>query len=86
MASAATVTAVLKLRAGGLSFIAIGDRLGLTKGQVAGIVFRATSDKYPARMTAAERLGRHLDRAANLCGRDTVAAVCRQFLEPERAA
>lgn len=37
---------VMALRQQGLTFVEIGQRLDLTKGQVAGLVFRATSPIY----------------------------------------
>lgn len=69
---------IMKLRGEGLSFAAIAARLRLTKGQVSGVVFRATSDKYRGRETASQRLQRHARRFVERWGPDDATRAIAQ--------
>lgn len=74
---------VLALKGEGKTFVQIAAEVGLTKGQVAGIVWRATSHLYPysrREKSSAERLARVIKAYAKRYGTDAACDVFEQAL------
>lgn len=81
MSNASTVQDVLSLRDQGLADREVAARLGLTKGQVAGLIFRARSTRYAEslREGAAARQERSLRRIVRVLGLGRTRSILREI-------